>query len=124
VPNYRRAWLAGGWLLVCLVVYLSLIPYPPEPVSFAHVDKLEHGIAYAMLTLWFCQLYLSARSRAIAVALLTGLGVGLEFLQGWTGFRLFEVWDMAVNSIGVLFGYLLVRTRLGRLFILIETALR
>lgn len=60
----------------------------------------------------------------IAVALLIGLGVGLEFLQGWTGYRLFDVWDMAVNSIGVLFGFLLVRTPLGRLFILIETALR
>lgn len=124
MPGYRRAWLVGGWLLVCLVVYLSLAPHPPQPVSFAQADKLEHGLAYASLSLWFCQLYFSARSRMIAIAALIGLGVGLEFIQGWTGYRLFDVWDMAANSIGVLFGFLLVRTPLGRLFITIETALR
>lgn len=122
--SHRRAWLAGGWLLVCLVAYLSLAPHPPQPVSFAHVDKLEHGFAYATLSLWFCQLYHSPRSRMIAVAALIGLGVALEFIQGWTGYRLFDVWDMAANSVGVLSGYLLVRTALGRLFISIEAALR
>ena len=124
MPSYRRVWLAGGWLLVCLVVYLSLTPHPPEPVSFANADKLEHGIAYASLSLWFCQLYLSIHSRIMIIAALIGLGVGLEFTQGWTGYRFFDVWDMAANSIGVLFGYILVRTPLGRLFISIEIALR
>jgi len=124
VPGYRRAWLAGGWLLVCLVAYFSLIPLPPQPVSFAHADKLEHGIAYTLLSLWFCQLYLSIRSRTIVIAALIGLGIGLEFVQGWTGYRFFDVWDMVANSIGVLLGFLLVRTPLGRLFIFIETVLR
>ena len=124
MPGFRRAWLAGGWLLDFLVAYLSLTPHPPQQVTFAHADKLEHGLAYAFLSLWFCQLYLSARSRMVAIAALIGLGVGLEFIQGWTGYRLFDVWDMAANSIGVLLGLLLVRTRLGRLFISIETALR
>jgi len=107
-----------------LVVYLSLIPYPPEPLSFPHADKLEHGFAYASLSLWFCQIYLSARSRMIAVAALVGLGVVVEFVQGWMGYRYFDVWDMAANSTGILLGFLLVRTPLGRLFILIETASR
>lgn len=60
----------------------------------------------------------------IAITALIGLGAGLEFIQGWTGYRLFDVWDMAANGVGVLFGLLLVRTALGRLFISIETALR
>ncbi|MDO8292667.1 MAG: VanZ family protein [Gallionella sp.] len=122
--GYRRVWLAGGWLLVCLVGYLSLTPHPPQPMLFSNADKLEHGFAYASLSLWFCQIYLATRSRMIALAALIGLGVGLEFVQGWTGYRFFDVWDMAANSIGVLLGFLLVRTSLGRLFISIETALR
>ncbi|HEY8888418.1 MAG TPA: VanZ family protein [Gallionella sp.] len=122
--NFRRAWLTGAWLLVGLVIYLSLTPHPPEPFSFSNADKLEHGIAYGSLALWFCQIYVSVRSRMIAIIALIGLGIGLEFVQGWTGYRFFDVWDMVANSIGVMLGFLLVLTPFGRLFILIEAALR
>ena len=122
--SHRRAWLAGGWLSVCLVVFLSLIPLPPQPLSFEYADKLEHGLTYAFLSLWFCQLYFPTLARTVAITALLGLGVGLEFLQGWTGYRTFDVWDMVANSIGVLIGFLLVKTPLGRLFVSIETALR
>ena len=121
---YRRAWKAGGCLLVFLVILLSLVPLPPHQVSVAYADKLEHGFAYGLLSLWFCQVYVSALSRLIVIVSLAGLGAGLEFLQEGTGYRTFDVWDMAANCIGVLFGFLLVRTPLGRLFVLIETALR
>ena len=121
---YRRAWQAGGWLLVFLVIYLSLVPFPPQPVPFAFADKLEHGFAYGLLSFWFCQVHVSAHSRLLVIAALIGLGAGLEFLQEGTGYRTFDVWDMAANCIGALFGLLLVRTPLGRLFVLVETALR
>jgi VanZ family protein len=116
--------LAGGWLLVCLVVFVSLIPNPPQPVTLDYADKLGHGFAYALMSLWLCQIYLSARSRVIVFVALVGLGIGLEFAQGWTGYRHFGIWDMAANAIGVLLGFMLVRTPLGRLFISIESALR
>jgi len=110
--------------LVALVVYLSLVPHPPEPFSFPNADKLEHAFAYASLSVWFCQIYLSGRSRVMAVMLLVGMGIGLEYVQGWTEYRHFDVWDMVANGIGVLLGYLMTRTAFGRLFILIEVALR
>lgn len=114
--QYRSAWLAIGWLLVGLVVYFSLMPHPPEPLSFSQADKLEHGLAYAFLSLWFCQIYLQVRQRAVVIAALVALGITLEFLQGYSGYRMFDIADMAANSCGVLLGFLLVRTRLGRLF--------
>ncbi|NCN23350.1 MAG: VanZ family protein, partial [Gallionella sp.] len=92
--QYRRVWLASGWLLVVLVVCLSLMPHPPEPLSFKNADKLEHAFSYAMLALWFCQLYRSVKLRAAVVIALVGLGVALEFVQGWTGYRMFDVLDM------------------------------
>jgi VanZ family protein len=122
--RHRHVWLAGGWLLISLIVYLSLTPHPPEPLSFPDADKLEHGIAYGSLAPWFCQIYLSTWSRVFVLAALIVLGVGLEFVQGWTGYRTFDVWDMVANSIGVMLGFLLVLTPFGRLFILIEAALR
>jgi VanZ family protein len=124
VLSYRRAWLAGGWLLIGLIVYLSLTPHPPEPFSFPDADKLEHVMAYGPLALWFCQIYLSVRSRMVVLAALIGLGVGLEFVQGWTGYRTFDFRDMAADGVGASLGLLLALTPLGRLFVLIETALR
>jgi VanZ family protein len=124
VLNYRRTWLTGGWLLIGLVVYLSLTPHPLNLFSFPDSDKLEHFMAYGSMALWFCQIYLSMRSRMIVLVALIGLGVGLEFVQGWTGYRTFDVRDMAANTVGVSLGYILALTPLGRLFILIEAALR
>jgi len=124
VLNYRRVWLTGGWFLVGLVVYLSLTPHPPEPFSFPEADKLEHCIAYGSLSFWFCQIYISTRSRMFAMVLLIGLGVGLEYVQGWTGYRFFEVLDMVADGIGVFSGFLLTQTPMGRLFILIERVLQ
>ena len=110
--------------MVGLVIYLSLTPHPPEPLKFSNVDKLEHGFAYGSLALWFCQIYLPARSRMIAIVALIGMGIGLEFVQGWSGYRHFDTWDMLANSIGVLFGLGLVLTPLGRSFVFAESELR
>jgi VanZ family protein len=67
-----------------------------------------------MLMGWFVQLYQS-RAMLVAYALfLVALGVVLEFLQGMTG-RYFEVADMAANTLGVVFGLLLLFTPLRTL---------
>ena len=122
--KYRSAWLVGGLLLVGLVVYLSLTPHPPEPLSFSQSDKLEHCFAYASLSLWFCQLFLQDRQRITVIVALVTLGVVIEILQGLSGYRYFEYADMLANSVGVLLGFLLARTGLGRIFILIENSWR
>ena len=116
----HRFWLAAGWLLIGLVVFLSLIPHPPELLAFENSDKFEHVFAYAMLSFWLCQIYRCAKSRVVVIAALTALGVGLEYVQGWTGYRTFEVLDMLCDGAGVLSGWLLACTPLGRLLAYIE----
>jgi len=120
----KSIWLTIAWGLVVLVVYLSLTPHPPEPVSFDNADKLEHVLAYAVLSFWFCHIYRSVGSRLIVIAALVGLGVGLEFLQGWTGYRMFDVMDMLADSAGVLFGWLMLFTPAAQLFVYIENYLK
>ncbi len=102
--KYHRLRVAAGWALVMLVVYLSLAPNPPAPLTFENSDKVEHAFAYAILSFWFCHIYLSARSRAVVIVGLVGLGVGLEYVQGWTGYRTFDVMDMLADSVGVWLG--------------------
>lgn len=114
--KYTRIWASVGWILVLLVVYLSLVPNPPAPVMFDHADKLEHALAYAALSFWFCQLY----GRLRVIVALAGLGIALEYVQGWTGYRSFDVLDMLADGVGVLSGSVLAMTPLGQLLCCIE----
>jgi VanZ family protein len=116
----RRAWLGLGWLWIVLVCYLSLMPHPPEPVSFEGVDKLEHLLAYAGLMLWFCQVYVTRTARIRVLVGLVSLGVCIEILQGMGGYRYFEYADMLANTGGVLMGWGLAHTRMGRVILLLE----
>ena len=109
-----------GWAMVVMVLYLSLTPDPPAPLTFDNADKLEHVMAYAGLSFWFCLLYPNGRERLIVATALVGLGVGLEYVQGWTGYRTFDVLDMAADAVGVLAGWVAVCTPLGRLLDLID----
>ena len=54
---------------------------------------------------WFCVLYRPLRVRAFYAAGFIAMGIALEFVQGWLGYRSFEVADMAANSIGVVAGW-------------------
>lgn len=118
--KYRTLWLAMGWLLVSLVVYISLVPQPPAALEFDYGDKLGHLLAYGMLMIWFCQIYWKPGSRILIALALVAMGVGMEFLQGLSGYRYFEYGDMLANGLGVLFGWLAALTSAGRLLVKID----
>ena len=69
-------------------------------------DKWQHGFAYAVLMSWFAQL--SPRHLKLSL-LLVAMGIAVEFVQGWGGMRHFDVLDMVANTIGVVFGWVLIR---------------
>lgn len=102
--RYRGLWLAFGWGLVAVIIWLSLTPSPPKlDVSFG--DKLGHLAAYGTLMFWFCQIY-AGRAKRIAYAIgFIAMGIALEFIQGATGYRSFELLDMAANAMGVALGW-------------------
>lgn len=51
---------------------------------------------------WFAQLY---PARRLYAAGFIALGVALEFVQGWLGYRAYEHHDMLANTLGVLLGW-------------------
>jgi VanZ family protein len=118
----RRVWMVIAWALVLLVIYLSLTPHPPEPVRFDNADKFEHALAYAALSFWFCHLYKTKYARLLVIVALACLGVVLEYVQGWTGYRTFDVMDMLADSVGVVMGFML--TPAGRMLDYIENYLK
>jgi VanZ family protein len=100
----RRLFLAIGWAMIGAILWLSLTPQPPQ-VDFAHSDKVGHFLAYGGLMFWFCQIYRTSRARLAYAAAFIAMGVAIEFVQGWTGYRSFEVYDMVADAIGVLLGW-------------------
>jgi VanZ family protein len=98
---------------------LSLTPRPPE-IDIEQGDKLGHLLAYGTLMLWFAQHRLATQQRLRTALGLVALGVALEFVQRWTGYRTYSYADMAANTAGVLLGWLLAPPRLPNLSALAE----
>jgi VanZ family protein len=112
--RYFRLWQAIGVLMVVVVCAASLAPTLPPPPGL-HGDKLEHFVAYGSLAYWWGMLYPGRTQRWLACLLFVLMGIALEFAQGATGYRNFDVFDMAANTVGALLGRAAVETPFGRL---------
>ncbi len=102
--KFRFLWTLIGYGLVVLVVVLSLSPAAPLPVDFPWMDKLLHVLAYGVLMLWFAQLHHRSRYGWLAGGFVM-LGILLEVLQSYTGYRSGDFWDVAANSLGTALGW-------------------
>jgi VanZ family protein len=105
-------WLGLGWTLVACVIVVSLIPGQKLP-DVGVSDKVEHALAYAMMTLWFTGVY--SRTSYLRVALgMFVLGVGLEIAQALLPFgRQMDILDVVANSIGIVLGIAAAQAGLG-----------
>jgi VanZ family protein len=120
--RHPRLWAIAGWLIVGAIVWLSVTPSPPDP-GFEQGDKLEHVLAYGVLTFWFCQVYASPRTQlGIAVGFIA-MGVGLEFVQGALVYRTYDELDMLANASGVIAGWAAARAAGPNAFARIERLL-
>jgi VanZ family protein len=106
-------WQAIGWVYVALVVYESLTPSPPELPGFPGSDKLAHFGLYTIMMLWFGFIYEPGKRLLVLGVVFFMLGMMLEFAQGATGYRSMELADMISNTVGLLAGGLLAKTRLS-----------
>ncbi len=120
--HYFPLWLTVGWLLVAVVLQASLTSSPIQTPGIEYGDKIGHFSAYFALVFWFCQLYKN-RVHALLFMLFVSMGIVIEFIQGQTSYRSFEVADMLANSSGALLGWLVVRFYLAEMLLNIEARL-
>lgn len=108
-----RLWL-GLWLSgIALVSVLSLVPPPPMQVP-RNFDKLEHLLAYALLSAGAVLLFARRRTQGWLAAGLVALGAVLECAQVLlTQTRVGDLADVAANASGVAIGLLLSPTPLA-----------
>ena len=103
---FKRPWLWSGlWMLaIAAVVIGSLLPSSDLP-SVKVNDKVEHFVAYALLSAGAVQLFARRLSWGFVSVLLVLLGIGLEYLQAKMGLgRMLDRNDALANTIGVLIG--------------------
>lgn len=103
---FKRPWLwAGSWMLaIACVVVGSLLPSSDLPAVGVN-DKVEHFVAYAVLSAGAVQLFVRRLSWGFVCVLLVLMGIGLEVLQAQMGLgRMLDRNDAMANTIGVLIG--------------------
>jgi VanZ family protein len=120
--RFRNLWLAIGYAMVATIVFLSLMPNPPS-IDIQQGDKLGHLLTYGTLMFWFCQIYATRPSRVAHALAFAAMGVALEFEQGATDYRSFEVFDMIANATGVALGWTIASLTGGETLRRIERAL-
>jgi VanZ family protein len=97
--------------MVTSVTVLSLIPLDVDLHTGG--DKVAHFVAYGSMAFWFAMLF-RGRGRQAGIAIAFGaMGVAIEFLQGLTDYRTFEVADMVANAAGAALGWGLAQTPLS-----------
>lgn len=112
--SQQPLFLYSGFVLLAAIVYLSLstniLAIPGDAGGhYAHVG------AYALLMFWFARLCRSARSVLLVGAALMTVGVLIEFAQGYSGYRHFEVEDMVADAVGIALGWFAARSLTTRL---------
>jgi hypothetical protein len=111
--KYLKIWLIVGWALVGLVIFVSVTPRAPEMLDLDGADKLLHVFAYGIMMLWFGFIYLPSRMYQNLGIILIAIGIALELIQGIIAHRSLSFLDMVANTVGVLLGWLLAKTRLS-----------
>jgi len=97
--KFRTLWTLIGYCGIVLLIVLSLSPAPPPLVDFPWIDKFLHVLAYGVLMLWFAQLHPQSRYGWLACGFVA-LGILLEVLQSYSGYRSGDLGDVAANSLG------------------------
>jgi VanZ family protein len=103
--RWGSRWQIGGVFLVLALITLSLLP-PIATLVARGEDKLLHAMAYGTLMLYYSGL-VRPRLYLVVVVGLMGLGIAIEALQGYVGYRAAEADDVIANGVGIATGLVL-----------------
>ena len=121
--RYRRFWMLSGVGIALLITLLSLMPNNQLP-DVKMSDKVEHLLAYVLLTFWFGSIVVRRDYFWLVLSLLS-FGALIEIAQGMMGWgRHGDLLDLRADAIGIALGLILALTPLGRWAIWLETFFR
>jgi VanZ family protein len=91
-------------ILIIAITVLSLLP-PKSGLELGKSDKINHFLAYAILSLNFGFISSKIRSYFIGIPILIAYGILIEFFQGLVPGRDPSFYDALANSAGVFSGF-------------------
>ncbi|TNF38555.1 MAG: hypothetical protein EP315_01120 [Gammaproteobacteria bacterium] len=112
--KFKWLWLLSGYGLIAFIVQQTLTSSPMS-VSTQFSDKFLHTVGYFVLMSWFMQIHHRLVMKITWAIFFLLMGVGLEFLQGWSGVRMYEINDMLANGLGVFLALALSFSRFSSL---------
>ena len=95
-------------ILIIAITVLSLLP-PKSGLELGKSDKLNHFLAYAILSLKFGFISTKIRSYFIGIPFLITYGLLIEFFQGFVPGRDPSFYDALANFVGVFSGFFIFR---------------
>jgi VanZ family protein len=91
-------------ILIIAITVLSLLP-PKSGLELGKSDKINHFLAYAILSLNFGFISTKIRSYFVGIPILIAYGILIEFFQGFVPGRDTSFYDALANSVGVFSGF-------------------
>ena len=95
-------------IIIIAITVLSLLP-PKSGLELGKSDKLNHFLAYAILSLNFGFISTKIRSYFIGIPFLITYGLLIEFFQGFVPGRDPSFYDALANFVGVFSGFFIFR---------------
>jgi len=106
-PRRVHAWRVSLLVLLCAVSWLAFSPNPP-PQADTGWDKLNHLLAFSVLTVCACMAFAGTRRHFVRVTLaMLAYGVFIELVQTQIPGRSGEWPDLLADSLGIGAGLLL-----------------
>ncbi len=107
---FNQLTLARLGLVVCLlcVTTLALLPITEIP-GFMVWDKANHFIAFVVLTGLLYFSFEKIKIFTLIILPLFGYGFLLEVIQGLTEYRVFSMFDLLADAIGIMAGIVVCR---------------
>jgi VanZ family protein len=113
MPQHMKTLLRDKIFLVAIaitisILYLSLVKLPKGNINVNHLDKLQHGFAYFILSISWLFTFYKKNSRYLIVCCCILFGILIEILQNkLTNYRTGDYLDAIANSMGVIIGLLI-----------------
>jgi VanZ family protein len=104
--NKEKLFLVSLIFVFVGIAILSLLP-PKSIEKIGEHDKINHFIAYAVLSLNVGLVVKKLKTYLLYLPLLIGYGILLEYCQGFVPGRQPSLLDALANSIGVSIGFIL-----------------